>query len=411
MKFDVVVIGGGFSGVAAAISVARQGLKVMIVEKSNCFGGASVNCLVNPFMQFKSEDKLMSGGIFSEILEELKKLKGYDGHLTFDEEKLKLALNRMIIKENVFPLFHAVLVDAKTDANKISSVTLAFKTQKIEVEAKYFIDCTGDGNLAVMAGCDYTIGRKNDGLCQPMTLCFRVGGVDKNLFWSEFGEINKRYKQAKAEGKITNPREDVLVFNTLQRGVLHFNTTRVIKLNPTDVFDVTKAEIEAREQVFEIFYFIKSFAKSFKNAGILSTASEIGVRESRMITGGHILSEDELLDCTKFEDGIAACNYDIDIHNPEGTGTSHHYFAPGEYYTIPYRCLCPTKVGNLLVAGRCISSTHEAQASYRIMPTVCTIGQAAGVGAAVAYKQGCDVADADIKKIRKILSESNAVID
>ena len=411
MKFDVVVIGGGFSGVAAAISVARQGLKVMIVEKSNCFGGASVNCLVNPFMQFKSEDKLMSGGIFSEILEELKKLKGYDGHLTFDEEKLKLALNRMIIKENVFPLFHAVLVDAKTDANKISSVTLAFKTQKIEVEAKYFIDCTGDGNLAVMAGCDYTIGRKNDGLCQPMTLCFRVGGVDKNLFWSEFGEINKKYKQAKAEGKITNPREDVLVFNNLQKGVLHFNTTRVIKLNPTDVFDVTKAELEAREQVFEIFYFIKSFAKSFENAGILSTASEIGVRESRMITGGHILSEDELLDCTKFKDGIAACNYDIDIHNPEGTGTSHHYFAPGEYYTIPYRCLCPTKVGNLLVAGRCISSTHEAQASYRIMPTVCTIGQAAGVGAAVAYKQGCDVADADIKKIRKILSESNAVID
>lgn len=206
MKFDVVVIGGGFSGVAAAISAVRQGLKVMIAEKSNCFGGASVNCLVNPFMQFKSEDKLMSGGIFSEILEELKKLKGYDGHLTFDEEKLKLALNRMIIKENVFPLFHAVLVDAKTDGNKISSVTLAFKTQKIEVESKYFIDCTGDGNLAVMAGCDYTIGRKNDGLCQPMTLCFRVGGVDKNLFWSEFGEINKRYKQAKAEGKITNPR-------------------------------------------------------------------------------------------------------------------------------------------------------------------------------------------------------------
>lgn len=122
----------------------------------------------------------------------------------------------------------------------------------------------------------------------------------------------------------------------------------------------------------------------------MSTASEIGVRESRMITGGHILSEEEVLDCTKFEDGIAACNYDIDIHNPEGTGTSHHYFAHGEYYTIPYRCLCPTKVGNLLVAGRCISSTHEAQASYQIMPTVCTIGQAAGVGAAVAYKQGYD---------------------
>ena len=265
--------------------------------------------------------------------------------------------------------------------------------------------------MAVMAGCDYTLGRKSDNLCQPMTLCFRVGGVDKNMFRSEISELNEKYKQAKKENKIKNPREDILVFDTLHEGVLHFNTTRVIKLNPTDVFDVTKAEIEAREQVFEIFDFIKSNARSFKNADIISTAAEIGVRESRMITGMHILSEEELLNCTKFEDGIAACNYDIDIHNPEGTGTSHHFFAPGEYYTIPYRCLCPTKIGNLLVAGRCISSTHEAQASYRIMPTVCAIGQAAGVGAAVSYKQNCDVADADIKTIRKILADNKAVID
>ena len=219
------------------------------------------------------------------------------------------------------------------------------------------------------------------------------------------------YRKRNKENKIKNPREDILVFDTLHEGILHFNTTRVIKLNPTDVFDVTKAEIEAREQVFEIFDFIKSNARSFKNADIISTAAEIGVRESRMITGMHILSEEELLNCTKFEDGIAACNYDIDIHNPEGTGTSHHFFAPGEYYTIPYRCLCPTKIGNLLVAGRCISSTHEAQASYRIMPTICAIGQAAGVGAAVSYKQNCDVADADIKTIRKILADNKAVID
>lgn len=412
MKFDVVVIGGGFSGVAAAISAAREGLKVMIAEKSNCFGGAAVNCLVNPFMPFKSDDKLMSGGIFTEILEELKKLNGLDNYnSSFDEEKLKLVLNRIILRENIFPLFHAVLIGAKTEKNKIISVTLASKTQKIEVEAEYFIDCTGDGNLAVMAGCDYTLGRKSDNLCQPMTLCFRVGGVDKNMFRSEISELNEKYKQAKKENKIKNPREDILVFDTLHEGILHFNTTRVIKLNPTDVFDVTKAEIEAREQVFEIFDFIKSNARSFKNADIISTAAEIGVRESRMITGMHILSEEELLNCTKFEDGIAACNYDIDIHNPEGIGTSHHFFAPGEYYTIPYRCLCPTKIGNLLVAGRCISSTHEAQASYRIMPTICAIGQAAGVGAAVSYKQNCDVADADIKTIRKILADNKAVID
>lgn len=184
MKFDVTVIGGGFAGVAAAISAAREGLSVMIAEKSNWFGGAAVNCLVNPFMPLKSGGKLMSGGIFSEILEQLDNLNGYDGNLNFDEEKLKLVLSRMIIKENVFPVFHAVLISAKTEGNKISSVTLAYKTQKIEAEAEYFIDCTGDGDLAAAAGCDYTLGREKDGLCQPMTLCFRVGGVDKQLFRS-----------------------------------------------------------------------------------------------------------------------------------------------------------------------------------------------------------------------------------
>lgn len=413
MNFDAVIIGGGFAGVAAAISAAREGLKVMIAEKSNCFGGAAVNCLVNPFMPFRSGDKLMSAGIFSEILDELKKLNGYEYNCqaVFDEEKLKLVLNRMILKENIFPLFHAVLIDVKTNNNKITSVILASKTQKIEVNAEYFIDCTGDGNLAVMAGCDYTLGRKSDNLCQPMTLCFRVGGVDTVLFWSELAELDKKYSKAKAEGKIKNPREDILPFDTLHDGVLHFNTTRVVKLNPTDVFDLTKAEIEAREQVFEIFNFLKVSAKSFKNAVLLWTASEIGIRESRMITGGHILCEEELLNCTKFEDSIATCNYDIDIHNPDGTGTSHHYFAPGEYYTIPYRCLCPQKNENLLVAGRCISSTHEAQASYRIMPTVCAIGQAAGTGTAVAFKQKCSVSDADIKKIREILVKNKAVIE
>lgn len=411
MKFDVIVVGGGFSGIAAAIAAAREGLKVMIAEKSNCFGGAAVNCLVNPFMPFKSGDKLMSDGIFSEILEELIKMDGYDGQAVFDEEKLKLILNRMILKENIFPIFHAVLVDVKTENNKIISAVFASKTQKIEAEAEYFIDCTGDGDLAVMAGCDYTLGRKDDNLCQPMTLCFRVGGIDTDVFWAERDELNKKYVKAQAEGKIKNPRENILVFTTLHNGILHFNTTRVIKYNPTDVFDITKAEIEAREQVFEIFDFIKQNAKSFKNAFLLNTAPEIGVRESRMIKGKYTLCKEDLINCVKFEDSIAACCYDIDIHNPEGTGTTYHFFKKGEYYTIPYRCLCPEKIENLLVAGRCISSTHEAQASYRIMPTVCALGQAAGVGAAVAYKQKSNVSDADIKKIREILIKNKAVID
>lgn len=414
-KFDVIVIGGGFSGVAAALAAAREGMNVLLAEKSNCFGGAAVNCLVNPFMQFTTygDEKLLSAGIFKTILEELAKENAYihKKEHYFDEEVLKLVLNRMVINAGVTPLFHSYLTSAEVENGKIKSVVLSGKSGNIRFYADYFIDCTGDADLAVMAGCGYMLGRPEDNLCQPMTLCFRVGNVDTDAFWADYKRLNTIYKQQKAEGKIRNCREDILAFSTLVDNVIHFNSTRIVKLNPTDVFDLTKAEIEAREQAFELFKFIKANSESFKNASMISTASEIGIRESRMINGLYTITRDDLLNCRKFDDGIAACNYDIDIHNPEGSGTSHYLFAPGTYYTIPYRCLCPDKTTNLLVGGRCISADHAAQASLRIMPTVCTLGEAAGVGAAVAFKQKSGVADADIKTIQKILSQNNAVID
>ena len=151
--------------------------------------------------------------------------------------------------------------------------------------------------------------------------------------------------------------------------------------------------------------------KSFcKNAQLLMTAAEIGVRESRMIEGEYILTQEDLVSCVKFEDSITACNYDIDIHNPAGAGTSHYYFPNGEYYTVPYRCLTPKGTTNLLTAGRCISSTHEAQASYRIMPTCVTLGEAAGTAAALAKKSECGVKEIDVKKLQEILVKNGAVI-
>ena len=140
-------------------------------------------------------------------------------------------------------------------------------------------------------------------------------------------------------------------------------------------------------------------------------AAEIGVRESRMIIGEYVLTEADCRAFTKFYDGIAACNYDIDIHNPEGTGTSHYYFPEGEFYTIPYRSLIPQGVSNMLVAGRCISSDHGAQASYRIMPTVCCIGEAAGIAMAMAHKANSDVRDVDTDQLRALLKAGGAFID
>ena len=136
----------------------------------------------------------------------------------------------------------------------------------------------------------------------------------------------------------------------------------------------------------------------------------IGVRESRMIDGVYTLTVTDLKDCVHFEDGIAACNYDIDIHNPEGTGTSHYYFKESTYYTIPYRSLMPKNIKNLLAAGRCISGSHEAQASFRIMPTCCSTGEAAGVAAAVAAQEHTDFPETDVKKIQALLRKHHAFI-
>jgi len=221
--------------------------------------------------------------------------------------------------------------------------------------------------------------------------------------------IQAEYKKRQAEGTITNPRENILLFRGIGEGVVHFNTTRVIKHNPTDPFDVSKAEILARKQIRELICFLKEY-ESCKDAEIMAIAPDIGVRESRKLRGVHILTQEELKDCTVFEDSIALGNYDIDIHNPAGTGTSHYYFADGTYYTIPYRSLVPKEYGNLLVAGRCISATHEAQASIRIMPICATLGQAAGTAAAVMQKSGADNKTVDVKEIQRILEANGAAI-
>ena len=200
-----------------------------------------------------------------------------------------------------------------------------------------------------------------------------------------------------------------MLFLTMHKDVIHFNTTRVVKLDPTDPFAVTQAEIEAREQVFELMALLKEF-KAFENAYLLSTALQIGIRESRMVEGEYTLTVEDLKSQARFPDAIAVANYDIDIHNPEGAGTSHYYFGDGEYYEIPYRCLLPKDCKNLLVAGRCISSTHEAQASYRIMPFCSELGQAAGAAVSVAVQDGTDLRSIDMEKLQNILRSEQFLI-
>lgn len=416
-KYEIIVVGGGFAGIAAAVSAARQNKKVLLIEKYNCLGGAACFSLVNPFMPYWTTEQEsgrrvnLSCGLFSEILNRLDELNGlHNDACCFNEEILKYVLNCIAEESNVQILYQSYVTGVETESGRIKSITISNVSGSSELYADYFIDATGDGNLAFLAGYKFMLGRARDNLCQPMTLCFRLANVKIVENSNIFAEINKLYKKYREKGEIKNPREDVLVFKTLSKDIYHFNTTRIIKLNPTDAYDLTKSEIEARKQVFEIYDFLRNNFKEFKDSILISTGIQIGVRESRMIAGEHILTQEEIISCKRFDDSIAVCNYDVDIHNPDGSGTSHYYFPQGRYYTIPYRCLVPVNSKNLLIAGRCISATHEAQASLRIMPTCCTLGEAAGVAAAIAHSDKQNINDIDINKLQKLLIENGAKI-
>ncbi len=416
-KYDLIVVGGGLSGVSASVAAAREGLSVLLLEKSGMLGGAMSNSLVYPFMEYWTKDsatkeqKYLSGGIFRKMLNLQNELCGNSHDMCFSPEYFKLVLDKLTDEAGVSVLFHATLYDITKEGRNIKSVKVIAGSEKLEFEADFFIDTTGNGDLFYMAGCDYSLGRKEDSLCQPMTTCFRMSGVDIKFFEAERDRIQKLYKDYQKSGKISNPREDILVFLGIGEGIVHFNSTRVVKLNPTDPFDVSRAEKIARAQVFELVDFLKEASFAFKDSTVISIATEIGIRESRKLNGVHILTAEELKDCTKFEDGIALGNYDIDIHNPSGSGTSHYYFKPGEYYSIPYRSLLPKELDNLLVAGRCISATHEAQASVRIMPICACLGEAAGTAISVAKKTNKNTHTLDTEKLRSTLRANGAILE
>lgn len=416
-KYDLIVVGGGLSGVCASVAAARTGMRVLLIEKAGALGGAMSNSLVYPFMPYWTIDtetnkkKYLSGGIFKEMLDMQKKMCSDTNDMNFSPEHFKFIFDELTSAAGVDVLFHAVLYDVIKEDRALKSIKVIAGSQKLTFDADYFIDTTGDGNLFYMAGCDYQLGRESDNLCQPMTTCFRMSGVDLKLFYSEGKNIHKIYCEKQQSGVITNPREDILTFDGIGEGILHLNTTRIVKLNPTDPFDVSKAEKMARAQVCEIANFLKEVSPAFKNSTVISIASEIGIRESRKLRGEHILTGEELKNCTKFEDGIALGNYDIDIHNPAGSGTSHYYFKHGEYYSIPYRSLLPKEFDNLLVAGRCISATHEAQASIRIMPICACVGEAAGFAVAVANQTNTNTHTLDTNVLREKLKSNGAILE
>lgn len=447
LEYDVVVIGGGISGAMAAMAASSTGARTLIIESHGFLGGTLTANGVGPMMTFHAGEKLAIQGFTNQLIERLVKLGKSPGHIfdtvgftysvtPFDAEAMKHELELMVAENGGEILYHTMLADVKTEDGKITGITVCNKSGLSEVRAAVFIDATGDGDLSARAGAPYTIGRESDGATQPMTLKMKMYNVDiprvKQYIHEHpedfplyngdtsiieksprlsVGGFDSLFKEAKAKGEISIPRENILFFETNNPGEVILNTTRILGHDGTDAFSLSEAEIEGRKQCRELELFVHKYIPGFENAVVESTGPSIGVRGSRQIKGVYTLTAEDLLEQRKFEDTIAHSGYPIDIHSPDGEGTKHQKLEWGGMYSIPYSCMITESLKNLIVIGRCISATFEAQSAMRTTPTTGAIGHAGGVAAALAVKNGLAVQNVDIKEVQTVLKQQGAYLE
>lgn len=421
--FDVIICGGGPSGVAAALTSARNGAKTLLIERYGFCGGMATAALVNPWAGHEyTEPKSgkqgsLIGGIFKEIVVSLSEKNGYGTPLSpsaFDEELLKYIYDTKLLEAGVHIRYHSYLSSVQMNDEKISSLEVISKGGVERFSANVFIDCSGDGDVAALAGIPFTVGREKDGMTQAMTVSFRMANVDKKEML-ETGHLKKAralvepyFQEALSSGKLHYPYRDFIHFYDYPReGILHFNQTRITKVSGLSAGDLSNAEIEGRRQAFQIGEWLIQNVPYFKNAFIEKIACQVGVRETRHIHGIYTMTKDDIVESTKFDDGITRSRYFIDIHNPTGAkdvhqsegkkGTVKSSFSPvlGDFYEVPFRSLITSDCSNIIVACRALSATHTAQAAIRVMATMHGLGEAAGIAAAKAINDNKNINEID----------------
>jgi len=418
MHYDVIVCGGGTSGMNAAIAAKRNGAKTLIVEASGLLGGTNVISLVSPFMTFHDGKRQVVQGIADEIIQRLRKQNLSFGHIKdpiaftssitpFDVEGLKQIYFDLVVEENIDVLFHSFIYNVIKEDNVLKGIEVVNKSGKMQLFADVIIDATGDGDVCALAGADFVMGREKDNKAQPMTMLFTMGNVnfaeiiaymkdnkadfviaaDYDYEYLGVSGFFSKVKEAMEKNEFDLSRDRVLFFEDIQKEQVTINMTRVLNLSAVDALDLSKAEVEGRIQIKKAVKFLKDYIPGFKDAYIVRTPNAIGKRESRHIIGDYVLNEEDLLQKREFLDSIALGAFPIDIHSPDGKTILEHITSPNNAYEVPYRILLPKGLENILVTGRCVSSTHEANASLRVGPSVMALGQAVGTAAALAVRE------------------------
>lgn len=405
--YDVIVVGSGPAGIAAAVNAGRNGAKTLLIESQGRLGGIATAGYMSHWTG------AVGNKTYWEIIKRSNEKYGRDGiEVQIDPELLTITYIEMLEEANVDCLLYTNVFDVVMDGNCVKGVICCNKNGLTAYSAKVVIDASGDGDVAYKSGAEFFIGRETDGKMQPATLMFKVGGVDmeRAVFVGSFETLvptEKGELQALGKKLLPYPAGHVLLYHSTIPGIVTVNMTNVTGIDGTKAEDLTKADFICRKQMLPIVTFLREYMPGYENCYIVGSASLIGVRETRHFKGVKTLTEQDIMEAKQFDDAVVYDAYfNFDVHNITGAGLDESgcqkHFTQENGYTIPYGCLVPEKVDGLLLSGRNISGTHMAHSNFRAMPICAGIGEAAGIAAALAVKTGRNVREVTAKEIQEI---------
>ena len=422
---DVLVVGGGSAGIAAACAAARAGARTLLVERYGFLGGTLTAVTLGGFCGTHAvvDDRQLRrivGGLYLDVEERLRRREavlpprrhGRIVGVPYDSVTLKLVADELVRHFGVRTLLHAFCVASQVEDRRIRSVILETKGGRVAIRPRVVVDASGDGDVAASAGAGFSLGE--DGRTQFGSTMFRLGNVDTELAGAlSRAQIRDLLEKAVAEG-YELPRTATGVHLNPLEGIVHLNVTRLRKpdgepFDLTDPEDLSAAEVEGRRQAFVYEEVFRRFVPGFARARIVDIGAMVGIRESRLVLGEKTLTEGDVRGCVKPEDRIACTAWPLESHTG-GRGTNWEFLPDGDYYGIPYGCLAVKGLGNLLVAGRNLSATHVAQASARVAGPCFAMGEAAGIAAAMAWRKDVDVRSVPVAPLQEELERQGAIL-